>query len=77
MVNSTIPSDGTATTFDFRLYRYEPSLPAAIVSVAIFAVLTACHALRVYYFKAFYFTAFTIGGLCKSTTVHHLRASYR
>ncbi|KAH7318038.1 RTA1 like protein-domain-containing protein [Stachybotrys elegans] len=49
--------------FDFRLYRYNPSLPAAIVSVAIFALLTLAHAWRIFRTRAFYFTAFTVGGL--------------
>jgi hypothetical protein len=53
--------------FDFRLYRYSPSLPAAIVSVVVFALLTAAHVWRISRTRAFYFTAFTIGGLCKHT----------
>ncbi|KAH9237505.1 hypothetical protein K456DRAFT_1829432 [Colletotrichum gloeosporioides 23] len=52
-----------AAAFDFKLYRYTPSLPAAIVSVAIFAALTALHTWRIFRARAFYFTAFTIGGL--------------
>ncbi|KAM0323274.1 hypothetical protein ACHAQA_008865 [Verticillium albo-atrum] len=53
------PGDG----FDFKLYRYTPSLPAAIVSVVVFAVLTFIHLWRMYRARAFYFTPFVIGGI--------------
>ncbi|KAK1974368.1 RTA1 like protein [Colletotrichum cereale] len=49
--------------FDFQLYRYTPSLPAAIVSVVVFAILTLLHTWRLYRARAFYFTAFIVGGL--------------
>ncbi|KIX10713.1 uncharacterized protein Z518_01797 [Rhinocladiella mackenziei CBS 650.93] len=49
--------------FNFKLYRYVPSLPAAIIFVVIFATLTALHTWRLYRSRALYFTAFTIGGL--------------
>ncbi|OJD10807.1 hypothetical protein AJ78_08281 [Emergomyces pasteurianus Ep9510] len=49
--------------FDFELYRYIPSLPAAIISVVVFAILTAAHTWRLLRARAFYFTAFTVGGL--------------
>ncbi|KAK5658628.1 hypothetical protein OQA88_2021 [Cercophora sp. LCS_1] len=49
--------------FDFALYRYTPSLPAAAISTAVFAILTLIHAWRIYKTKAIYFVAFTIGGL--------------
>lgn len=55
-----VPADG----FDFQLYRYNPSLPAAIVSVAVFAILTALHCWRMHKARSFYFTAFIIGGVC-------------
>ncbi|KAL9946758.1 hypothetical protein D7B24_008378 [Verticillium nonalfalfae] len=53
----------SADSFDFELYRYTPSLPAAIVSVAIFAALTAVHVWRMSRARAFYFTPFVIGGI--------------
>lgn len=52
--------------FDFKLYRYRPSLPAAIISVVVFAALTIAHTWRLHRARAYYFIAFTIGGLCKS-----------
>ncbi|KAL4728042.1 hypothetical protein ACLX1H_004751 [Fusarium chlamydosporum] len=52
-----------AEAFDFKLYRYDPSLPAAVVSVVIFAILTVAHTWRLFRVRAYYFTAFTIGGI--------------
>ena len=57
-------SAAPAESFDFQLYRYTPSLPAAIVSVAVFAILTSLHIWRLVRVKAFYFTPFVIGGVC-------------
>ncbi|KAI6777898.1 Protein RTA1 [Emericellopsis cladophorae] len=56
-------ADMDAGEIDFKLYRYTPSLPAAIVSAIVFAILTAVHAWRLYRARAFYFIAFTVGGV--------------
>ncbi|WAO87612.1 Hypothetical protein NCS54_00492800 [Fusarium falciforme] len=48
---------------DFELYRYTPSLPAAIHSVIVFAILTVVHTVRLRQARANYFIPFTIGGL--------------
>ncbi|KAF5723988.1 Rtm1p [Fusarium mundagurra] len=47
---------------DFKLYRYTPSLPAAIVATVIFAILSCLHLWRLYRARAWYFIPFTIGG---------------
>jgi hypothetical protein len=60
--NTTAPGQ---QYLDFRLYRYEPSLPAAAVSVAVFGILTALHVWRVVRSKALYFIAFIVGGVCE------------
>lgn len=57
--------DHQEESFDFKLYRYDPSLPAAIVTVIVFAILTAGHVWRLWRARAYYFVVFTIGGLCK------------
>ncbi|KAK1507509.1 RTA1 [Colletotrichum tamarilloi] len=66
-LNSTTGAGGAEAAageaFDFRLYRYTPSLPAAIVSAAVFSVLTILHVWRLYRARAFYFTAFALGGI--------------
>lgn len=64
-MSTEIPEGVDPDAFVFKLYHYTPSLPAAIVSVAVFAFLTAIHFWRLYKARAFYFTAFTIGGVCK------------
>ncbi|KAF4445454.1 hypothetical protein F53441_10796 [Fusarium austroafricanum] len=51
-----------AEAFDFKLYRYNPSLAAAIVSVAIFAILSVLHVWRLIRVRAYYFTPFVVGG---------------
>ncbi|RSM10751.1 hypothetical protein CEP52_003396 [Fusarium oligoseptatum] len=55
--------DPRDTDKDFELYRYTPSLPAAIHGVIVFAILTAIHAVRLRQARATYFIPFTIGGL--------------
>lgn len=64
-VNSVSAAQNGDQEIDFQLYRYVPSLPAAIVSVIVFGILTGLHVWRLYRARAFYFTAFTVGGLCK------------
>lgn len=63
MLNSR---DSADTDNDFELYRYTPSLPAAIHAVIAFAILTAIHTVRLRQARATYFIPFTIGGVCKS-----------
>ncbi|TDZ33095.1 Protein RTA1 [Colletotrichum spinosum] len=57
------PAGNSEAAFDFQLYRYTPSLAAAVVSVIVFAALTVLHTWRLWKAKAFYFTAFTVGGV--------------
>jgi hypothetical protein len=60
---SNEPTTGAAEGYDFKLYRYEPSLPAAIVTTIVFAILTAVHFWRLRRVGAVYFTPFLIGGI--------------
>lgn len=60
------PGTEVPSEFDFQLYRYDPSLWGAIVTVAVFTILTAGHVWRLWRAKAYYFTVFTIGGACTS-----------
>ncbi|WYZ43508.1 hypothetical protein EsH8_VI_001207 [Colletotrichum jinshuiense] len=66
METETQNPQGPGAGFNFQLYRYTPSLPAAIVSVVVFAILTLLHTWRLYRARAFYFTAFTVGGLLQT-----------
>ena len=61
------PDDAAAASpevFEFQLYRYTPSLPAAVVAVVVFAILTAVHVWRIHKAGSVYFIPFTVGGLC-------------
>ncbi|PNP77035.1 hypothetical protein FNYG_09648 [Fusarium nygamai] len=55
-------ADTDAAAFDFKLYRYDPSLPAAVVSTVVFAVLSVLHTWRLIRVRAYYFTPFVVGG---------------
>ena len=55
--------EGDEQSFDFQLYRYDPSLPAAIVTAIIFGILTTGHFWRLKKAGALYFTPFLIGGI--------------
>lgn len=50
--------------FDFQLYRYVPSLPAAIAACAVFGLLTAAHTWRMVRARTWFCTPFVVGGLC-------------
>ncbi|KAI0017337.1 RTA1 like protein-domain-containing protein [Xylariomycetidae sp. FL0641] len=47
----------------FALYRYTPSLEAAILAGTLFGVVTVFHFFKLMQTKSFYFIPFTIGGL--------------
>ncbi|KAF5561557.1 Rtm1p [Fusarium phyllophilum] len=55
-------ADTDTAAFDFKLYRYDPSLPAAVVSTVVFAVLSVLHTWRLIRVRAYYFTPFVVGG---------------
>jgi hypothetical protein len=63
-MSDTDATPAATANIDFELYRYTPSLPAAVVFVTVFAVLSALHTWRIQRHRAFYFTAFAIGGYC-------------
>ena len=50
--------------FEFHLYRYTPSLPAAAIAVVVFVILTTVHTWRIRKAGSVYFIPFTVGGLC-------------
>lgn len=61
--NNMSSTEGDEQSFDFKLYRYNPSLPAAIVTAIIFGILTAVLFWRLKKAGALYFTPFLIGGI--------------
>lgn len=61
----TAAEQGPGAGYNFQLYRYTPSLPAAAISLVVFAILTGLHTWRLFRARAFYFISFTVGGLCE------------
>ncbi|KAF5248733.1 hypothetical protein FANTH_5803 [Fusarium anthophilum] len=47
---------------DFKLFRYTPSLPAAIIAAVIFVILSCLHIWRLGKARAWYFIPFAVGG---------------
>ncbi|KAI9041877.1 RTA1 domain-containing protein [Aspergillus affinis] len=48
---------------DFKLYRYTPSLAAAILFIVLFVLITAYHLYQVIRAKSWYFLIFVVGGV--------------
>ncbi|KAK6844018.1 Rtm1p [Apiospora arundinis] len=57
--NSNVPGPDAM----FALYRYTPSLEAAIFGIGVFALVTIFHMWRMIRGRVFYFTPFVIGGV--------------
>ena len=49
----------------YKLYQYVPSLPAAIVAIILFAIVTVYHVWLIIRHRSWYFIPFTVGGFCK------------
>jgi hypothetical protein len=58
---STNENDGVS----FKLYRYTPSLVAAIIFIVVFALATLYHLYQVVRTRSWYFTIFVGGGACE------------
>lgn len=50
---------------DFKLYRYTPSLGAAIVFIICFGICASLHAWKIFQKRIFYFIPVLVGSLCK------------
>ena len=47
-------------------YRYIPSLPAAIIFIVIFGLLTTLHIIKMLKLRSWFFVPFVVGGISKS-----------
>ncbi|KAK9243110.1 RTA1 like protein-domain-containing protein [Lipomyces tetrasporus] len=56
-------TENNAQESTFEYYRYNPSLAAAIIFVALFGLVTVIHVYRVVRTKTWYFVPFLIGGV--------------
>ena len=52
-------------TIDFELYRYTPSLAAAIIFIILFVVISVYHLYQVIRMRSWYFLVFVAGGICE------------
>ncbi|KNG88491.1 hypothetical protein ANOM_003232 [Aspergillus nomiae NRRL 13137] len=55
--------DSTEGMFEFKLYRYTPSLGAAVLFLILFALITLYHLYQVIRLRSWYFLVFVFGGV--------------
>lgn len=60
--------DGT-----FKLYRYDPSMGAAVIFIMLFVAVTGLHLYQFVKTKTWFFACFIIGGLSKANLVTALQ----
>lgn len=60
---TTSSSDGG---IDFALYRYTPSIVAAVIFAVIFLIITILHGIRLWRHRTYFFVPFIIGLLCEN-----------
>lgn len=63
-------ASNTGGEVDFKLYRYTPSLVAAILFTVLFVLATFYHLYQVVRTRTWYFIVFVIGGVCKLSQSH-------
>jgi hypothetical protein len=54
---------------DFQLYRYTPSVAAAVIFIVLFLLTTAFHLYQLIKCRAWYFSAFVLGGICEFSII--------
>lgn len=52
-------------TRGYPLYRYEPSIAAAVIFCILFLLATIIHSVQMVKTRTWFLTAFVLGGLCK------------
>ena len=60
-------NDGSSSgsSYDWKAYRYDPSLVAAIIFIVCFAVTTFFHLYQLIRTQTWYFIPLCIGGFCE------------
>lgn len=59
----------------FKLYRYDPSMVAALIFILLFIAITGLHLYQLVRTKAWFFTCFVIGGISKAQLSHDVPGS--
>lgn len=62
-MSDTAAGDGDAI---FKLYRYDPSMAAAVIFIILFLMVTGLHTYQLIRTKTWFFSCFVIGGFSKS-----------
>lgn len=57
-----------AETVEFKLYRYDPSMAAAVLFIILFLLITAIHSYQMFRTRVWIFIPFVIGGYCTSAS---------
>lgn len=57
---------GSGGGIDFALYRYTPSIAAAIIFAAVFLIITILYGIRLWRHRTYFFVPFIIGLLCEN-----------
>jgi hypothetical protein len=52
-------------TVDFKLYRYNPSMAAAVIFIILFFLITTLHFYQMMRTRTWIFIPFVLGGICK------------
>lgn len=55
----------TGGGINYALYRYTPSIPAAVIFAVLFILLSALHLIRLIKHRSYFFIPFLVGLLCK------------
>jgi len=58
-------------TLDFKLYRYDPSMAAAVIFIILFLLATAVHFYQMLRTRTWIFIPFVLGGACKLSSKTH------
>lgn len=57
-------------SFDWKMYRYVPSLPAAILFLVLFSILTLAHVYTYLRYRKTSTIYVILGGICKTSPTH-------
>ena len=61
-------------TIDFKLYRYDPSMAAAVVFIILFLIATGLHLYQMLRTRTWILIPFILGGVCMFLSASTFRA---
>ena len=66
MDTSLVPRSSAAHVLHFKMYYYEPSMPAAIIFIVLFAASTSLHLFQMIRTRTWFLIPFVIGGIMET-----------